>query len=410
VGVAKGETNMPEYDVITVGGGLAGSALGKSLGEGGMKVLVLERETVFKDRVRGEQMHPWGVAELRQLGLYGMLLQTCGHELPWWDMFLWPQQIAHRDLTVTTPQGAPEFSFYHPAMQEVLVQVAENAGAKVRRGVHVSGVEPGSTPRVLLETDRGKTEAVNGRLVVGCDGRRSMVRQWAVFKVHHDPPGQCIAGLLFEDSRAPTEDTSHVVLNSQLGREVALFPQGRGRLRAYLICQSSEETRFQAEKDIPRFIEESVKTGAPAECYEGAMPHGPLATFDCADTWVSHPYRDGVALVGDAAASNDPSYGEGLSLTVRDVRVLRDHLLRGADFDRAGQAYAEEHDHYYGVIHDVTRWFTQMFLEQGPAAEARRARALPLIAQDQTRIPDHMFSGPELPFDETVRQRFFGED
>ena len=57
---------MPGYDVITVGGGLAGSALSKSLVEGGMKVLTLERETVFKDRVRGEQIHPWGVAELRQ--------------------------------------------------------------------------------------------------------------------------------------------------------------------------------------------------------------------------------------------------------------------------------------------------------------------------------------------------------
>jgi len=32
-------------------------------------VLVLERETQFKDRVRGEQMHPWGVAELKALGI-----------------------------------------------------------------------------------------------------------------------------------------------------------------------------------------------------------------------------------------------------------------------------------------------------------------------------------------------------
>ena len=111
---------MRQYDVITVGGGLAGSSLARSLAEQRMKVLVLERETVFSDRVRGEQMHPWGVAELRQLGLYDLLLEACGHELPWLDMFVWPQQIAHRDLTATTPQQAPEFSFYHPAMQEKL--------------------------------------------------------------------------------------------------------------------------------------------------------------------------------------------------------------------------------------------------------------------------------------------------
>ncbi len=54
--------NDMAYDMITVGGGLAGSALAKNLAERGYRVLVLERETRFKDRVRGEQMHPWGVS------------------------------------------------------------------------------------------------------------------------------------------------------------------------------------------------------------------------------------------------------------------------------------------------------------------------------------------------------------
>ena len=239
------------YDVITVGGGLAGASLAKGLAERGVKVLVLERETAFRDRVRGEQIHPWGVAELRQLGLYDRLHEACGHELPWLDMFLWPQQIAHRDLTVSTPQQAPEFSLYHPAMQETLAQAAEEAGAEVRRGVRVTGVEPGSTPRVHLDADGGSGEVLEARLIVGCDDRRSMVRQWAGFEVHQDPQTQCIAGLLFENTSAPSEDTSHIVINSQLGREVALFPQGGGRLRAYLIVQNADEDRFQGEGRRP---------------------------------------------------------------------------------------------------------------------------------------------------------------
>jgi flavin-dependent dehydrogenase len=64
------------YDVITIGGGLAGAALAKRLAENGMRVLVLEREVAFRDRVRGEQMHCWGVAEARTLGLYELLQQT----------------------------------------------------------------------------------------------------------------------------------------------------------------------------------------------------------------------------------------------------------------------------------------------------------------------------------------------
>jgi len=43
-------------------------------------------------------------------------------------------------------------------------------------------------------------------------------------------------------------------------------------------------------------------------------------------------------------------------------------------------------------------------------ADARRARAMPLIAQDETRVPDHLFSGPNLPADDSVRRRFFGEE
>jgi menaquinone-9 beta-reductase len=350
-------------------------------------------------------MHPWGVADLKALGLYEPLRSKCGHELPWFDMFSWPHQMAHRDLSATTPQQAAELAFYHPAMQETLLQAAETAGAEVRRGARVAAVEPGSPARVVLDT----TESVEARLVVGADGRRSMVRQWAGFQVQRDPPGRFIAGMLFEDSRAPA-DTSHVVFNSGLGRVSALFPQRGGRLRAYLGYPGSEETRFSGENDVRRFVDESVATGAPAEFFDRAVPGGPLATFDGTDTWVSHPYREGVVLIGDAAASNDPTYGEGLSLTVRDARVLRDHLLSTDDWESAGHAYAEEHDRTYGVIHEVSRWFTSMFLQQGPEADARRMRAFPRLAEDPRRVPDHLFSGPEMPFDDGVRQRFFAED
>ena len=124
---------------------------------------------------------------------------------------------------------------------------------------------------------------------------------------------------------------------------------------------------------------------------------------------MEHPYQDGIALVGDAAASNDPAYGSGLSLTVRDVRVLCDHLQRHDDWDAAGHAYAAEHDRYYGILHTVTNWFGQLFYDTGPDADARRARALPRIAQDGSRVPDHLFSGPDLAVDDTHRQRFFGQ-
>ena len=137
---------------------------------------------------------------------------------------------------------------------------------------------------------------------------------------------------------------------------------------------------------------------------------GPLATFEGADNWVEHPYREGVALLGDAAASSDPAWGQGLSLAVRGARILRDALLGNEDWDKAGEEYAREQHRIYDKTRTVTGWFREFFLVGGHAADARRQRALPLIAEDPTRVPDLMFGGPDIPVAANARERFFGED
>ena len=131
------------YDIITVGGGLGGSTLAKAMAEHGARVLVLEREQQFKDRVRGEIMAPWGVAETQALGLYELLRNTCARETRWFAFYVGPEPGVPRDLLATTPQRAPGFAFYHPAMQEVLLQAAADAGAEVRRGASARAVQPG---------------------------------------------------------------------------------------------------------------------------------------------------------------------------------------------------------------------------------------------------------------------------
>jgi flavin-dependent dehydrogenase len=46
------------YDLVIVGGGLAGSSLGLNMARAGAKVLILDREDRFRDRVRGEGIFP----------------------------------------------------------------------------------------------------------------------------------------------------------------------------------------------------------------------------------------------------------------------------------------------------------------------------------------------------------------
>ncbi len=395
--------NSDSYDIITVGGGLGSSALAKVMAEDGKRVLVLEREREFKDRVRGEYMTPWGVAEARELGIYELVRDACGTDAPLVDLGFGP-----RDLISTTPQQLPALGFCHPEMQEVVLTAAQQAGAEVHRGVTVTEIKPGPTPSVIVQSET-ETREIKARLVAAADGRTSMARKKVGFQVREAPQPFLFAGLLLADMTAP-EGHAYLLFNPAMGMETAITPVGRGRSRTYVAYQEGAEFRLQGNENISRFIEEAKRAESVAAYYDSARAIGPLASFRCGDFWVDHPYKDGIVLIGDAAATSDPAFGQGLSLTVRDVRVLRDHLLATDDWDIAGHAYAAEHDGYYAVTRKVEDWFRSLFLEQGLDADSRRARALPLIAEDQTRVPDHLFSGPDLPADEAVRRRFFGED
>jgi len=392
-----------EYDIITVGGGLGGSALAKAMAEQGKHVLILERENEFKDRVRGEFMSPWGVAEASALGIYELIRDTCGVDAPITNLGFGP-----RDLSSTTPQQLPALGFCHQEMQEVVLTAALAAGAEARRGTTVKNIELTARPTVTFQ-DAQTTRTASAKLVVAADGRTSAARKWAGFEMHERPQPFYFAGLLMKGVTVP-QDHSYLLFLPPLGQCTAMTPAGRGRFRTYVAYQDHDGMKLQGDENVKRFLEEARKAELVAHCFNEAEPIGPLASFRCGDFWVEHPYANGVALVGDAASTSDPAFGQGLSTTLRDVRVLRDALMADDDWDVAGHAYAKEHDRYSTNVRRVTQLFRSLFLEQGAEADERRARALPLLAEDGTRVPDHLFSGPELPLDDSVRRRFVGEE
>ena len=391
------------FDIVTVGGGLAASSFAKSMAERGAKVLILEQEKYFKDRVRGEYIVTWGVAEARELGILDLLRQGCASEIPWIDM-----GFGFRDLRVTTPQQLPGLSFSHPEMQETLLAAAERSGAVVRRGTSVQHIEPGPHPHVIVGQN-GHEETISARLVAAADGRNSAARKWLGFATKRKADPFLFSGVLLS-GLAACEDAAWFIFNPELGLIGALVPQGRGRFRAYFGYPSSSGYRLNGKDSLSLFLSESAKV-APLfrEVYSKVQDIGPLASFDGGDFWVEHPYRDGVALLGDAAGTTDPSFGQGMSLSLRDARTLRDEVLRNSNWDDAGHRYAEQHDRYYQRCRTASGWLRAIFQEQSADAAARRQRSLPLIAEDPTRVPDHLFSGPELPLDDAVRARFFGE-
>lgn len=73
---AKAETeqsdaDIEKFDCIVIGAGVAGGALGASLGRRGIRTLVLERDLTEPNRIVGELLQPAGVMKLGELGLLG---------------------------------------------------------------------------------------------------------------------------------------------------------------------------------------------------------------------------------------------------------------------------------------------------------------------------------------------------
>ncbi len=402
------------YDLITVGGGLGGAALAGVMSRAGARVLVLERSREFKDRVRGEVLVPWGCVEASKLGILDALLDRHGHELRYWAVDLGGVRALTRDLVPPGTSRLPVITFFHPDMQRLVLDQATQAGAEVLRGATVVKVAPGETPTVTFERS-GETHQAVARLVVGADGRGSSVRRWGRFSADEDSRRRSFAGVLLDDMPAP-DDTLHSRFAPSEGLMSWLFPQGEGRVRAYLGFNSegfdsrSSYEPLSGKRDLARFFETSIRLGVPKEYFDGCRRSGPLATFDATDRWVDHPYRDGIALIGDAAATSDPTWGQGMSLTLRDVRLLSESLVAHDSWDEAGHLYAEEHDLGYAACHRCDGWYTELLLDPGPEADARRSVALPRILEDPSRLPDTPFSGPEHGADETAHRRLFGLD
>jgi 2-polyprenyl-6-methoxyphenol hydroxylase-like FAD-dependent oxidoreductase len=190
---------------------------------------------------------------------------------------------------------------------------------------------------------------------------------------------------------------------------VLMAPQGNQRARTYFICRKSDmRSPLSGDAKFPEFLAACRATGAPG-WFDDVTVTGPLAQFNAADHWVEHPAQEGVVLVGDAAAASDPSYGCGLSLALMGVRHLRDCLLSNPDWRLASEQYARTGAGYYGAVHRITNWLTELRWSTGPAADERRAAALARFAAEPGRTPDLRGLGPEAPSDEETRRFLLGE-
>jgi 2-polyprenyl-6-methoxyphenol hydroxylase-like FAD-dependent oxidoreductase len=395
------------YDIVVAGGGMAGAIFAGVAARLGFDVLVVEREDRFRDRVRGETMHPWGVHEAMLLGLGELLSHAGAVEIPGMrihrsggvvDSFLWTERSVG---------GRPMLGFSHPRLQETAWQWAAEQGATGIRPAKVIDVRPGSAPEAVVAAP-GREVSVSAALVVGAEGG-GLSRRWIGGASLGDPEHHRVGGALF----------SGVDLEPGIfheggvpGFETYAFERGAGVHRVYIIgpWETSRGRSIPRSADAYRAF---VAPIYPEGAFDRARHDGPIGFFPNAATWASRIAGDGVALIGDAAGRSDPSRGHGTSLMMRDIRCLTDLVADAGLTERALAAYAARREAYFAPVRALSNWESELTYATDPDAGRRRERYQRAAEQDPTLGGFRMLEaiGPDgLVPDEAARRHYFGED
>jgi 2-polyprenyl-6-methoxyphenol hydroxylase-like FAD-dependent oxidoreductase len=397
----------PAYDVIIVGGGIAGSTLAGVLAREGLGVLVVEREARFRDRIRGETTWPYGVADALRIGLGELFRQAGCVGVRAIRRYENRQPVETYFWSEDSIDGVSEIGFSHPHLQETALAWAATQGATALRGAKGVSFSWNGMPSVTVVQDGSET-TYTARLVVGADGKLSAVRRWAGGETVADPEHHRMGGVLLVGV-AMDRQCDHYYVGG--GLNVNWFPAGAEQTRLYLVMPAERLRETAVDRSFEAHIAFAAEY-APEGTFEAAEQAGPIGFFPNNCVWGSQLAGNGVVLIGDAAGAADPTQGHGTALLFHDVRTLSELLLAESDWNAAAAEYARRRSAYFAAVLNYDRWHN-LLREVGDEADRlreghERAKAadpsLGGYALIEARGPDG------LATDDAARQHYFGED
>lgn len=163
--------------VVIVGAGPAGATLALLFAKRGITVKLIEASTNFRRVFRGEGLMPSGLDALEQMGLLPMLERIPHRALDAWE-FLVDNQFLFRVNEPFETDGKPTTLVSQPHLLQAIIEEASGySNFEFIQGVPVQDLL-WSEQRVIgvkLNNER----CIDADLVVGTDGRNSIVRQRA---------------------------------------------------------------------------------------------------------------------------------------------------------------------------------------------------------------------------------------
>jgi 2-polyprenyl-6-methoxyphenol hydroxylase-like FAD-dependent oxidoreductase len=338
-----------DADVLVVGGGVAGLGLAVALAREGLEVLVLEQRRAAGGIHRGDSLLPKSTAVLQRWGVLGAIRSAGAVPLARLDLF--HHRVGH---LATTPLSAPReptpYLVLPHARIEATLEAEARASGRVRllRGARATGVlEDGGRLRGVRYRRGGGEHVAWGRLLVGADGGRSLVRR--TLGIEATPFRYDHAYLGLEADR-PEGYTDALSLHLHPAGGVLLTPRvatpgARPRVGVGVLVEAGSAARWLGATDAE--LAEALAARAPL--LAGVRLHRAGAhVYALARVHAPHYHGRGAVLLGDAVHQTNPTAGQGMTLALTDAEALAcavgPALREGGDrrLDRALATYEGE--------------------------------------------------------------------
>jgi len=367
---------MPPQCVVA-GGGPAGMMLGLLLARAGVRVVVLEKHADFFRDFRGDTIHPSTLEVMYELGVLDAFLKR-----PHQEVRQLTGRVAGESVTIADFTHLPthcQFLVLMPQWDFLDFLAAEARKYKtfdLRMETEVTGLieEDGRIAGVRVNV-RGEPQQMRADLVIGADGRHSVVRERAGLTV--DSFGAPIDVLWMRISRHPGDPTQ-ALGNVQGGHILVMLDRGDYWQCAFVIRKGGLDELKQ--RGIAAFRED-IATIVPVmrdrvgELRDWSDIKLLTVLVDRLRRW----HRPGLLCIGDAAHAMSPIGGVGINLAIQDAvaagNILAGPLARGTCSDADLQRVQERRELPTRIVQRAQVMVQERVM--GPALRGKGPQQLP---------------------------------